>query len=537
MTSLRFLCWLAACVLYVDLIAHGFSTKLQRIQRAMELTNSMQQNITAAYNALDLWDEALSSSKKLPSSILVTSLQLQASCLVRTGQDARAVDVLDRALLSTTDEDPAGKRMRRQKGQSLQRLLCYHQAMKEYVQAGAVVEAATCHLRLGDSKSAMAVLQNASYSFLDCDGQIMLEMLRFLMDPSNFSKERLQQIFQDARDSPVNRWFYSFAMGNANKTWASKPPSLEYYRANIGPWDDPLLVHLDDKILLHQLLTTSTSTSNNSQSFWPRGVVLSKQSFQELLTNSSNYNARMGDCDEGLWIGKQRAGYGSHGNVLIQVSMKQVEDVVKKKDNDSHRNDAVLLQQIVEPPLLVQGRKFSLRVYVAYFLADGSRPQEIYISSDGLVKIASLPVSAGDTSNPRQHMTNSGREVAMQQESFDFLRSELPSGHFDDRLWPRIQRTVDCVMNMYQKHALHQEQNTSDKRSLVRQSDLTAYRDQLGKLGLPKILGFDFVADTSFNTWLVEVNRFPGLEPRDVEMDAAVKHRVILDAWEVAASR
>jgi hypothetical protein len=35
---------------------------------------------------------------------------------------------------------------------------------------------------------------------------------------------------------------------------------------------------------------------------------------------------------------------------------------------------------------------------------------------------------------------------------------------------------------------------------------------------------------------LVEVNRFPGLEPRNDDDDALVKHQIVRDAWWVAAA-
>ena len=59
----------------------------------------------------------------------------------------------------------------------------------------------------------------------------------------------------------------------------------------------------------------------------------------------------------------------------------------------------------------------------------------------------------------------------------------------------------------------------------------------LVELGLPKILGLDFVVDASRKPWLVEVNRFPGLEPRDTHQDAVVKTRIVCDAWRLARDR
>jgi hypothetical protein len=68
--------------------------------------------------------------------------------------------------------------------------------------------------------------------------------------------------------------------------------------------------------------------------------------------------------------------------------------------------------------------------------------------------------------------------------------------------------------------------------------------------GIPKILGLDFVVreeeennDTDHQgqrrtttPWLVEVNRFPGLEPRD-EDDRKIKYKVVRDAWKKAWER
>ena len=43
-------------------------------------------------------------------------------------------------------------------------------------------------------------------------------------------------------------------------------------------------------------------------------------------------------------------------------------------------------------------------------------------------------------------------------------------------------------------------------------------------------------ADHRKKPWLVEVNRFPGLEPRD-EDDRKIKYRVVRDAWKKASER
>ena len=366
--------------------------------------------------------------------------------------------------------------------------------------------------------------------------------------------------------------------------WTAVAPFIEYCRANVGAWDDPLLVQLDDKVWLHQLLmgamsheevdaATNSSSSSSIRQFWPRGVILSSVSYSKLLTDVDNDNSDKTEDPRARipWIAKRRAGYGSHGNTLVRTSVERARELMMVDETTattySTDDDCILLQQMVEPPLLVQGRKFSLRVYVVYFLGcdtnkDGSSSPtmapEVYVSTKGLVKVAALPFldvkraeagsNAGDADNPRCHMTNSGREAGMQQETFDFLRTELSSSSsggehpFDDHIWPSVQRAIRSVMQTYQQHAAqqHAQQSRGSDGILDESSELvmTTNRGRLGQLGLPKILGFDFVVDAARNAWLVEVNRFPGLEPRDNDGgDAVVKQQVVRDAWALAAAR
>lgn len=49
-------------------------------------------------------------------------------------------------------------------------------------------------------------------------------------------------------------------------------------------------------------------------------------------------------------------------------------------------------------------------------------------------------------------------------------------------------------------------------------------------------MGFDYIVDANRRPFLLEVNRFPGLEPRDAN-DTVVKRAVVLSAWALAYNR
>jgi hypothetical protein len=264
-----------------------------------------------------------------------------------------------------------------------------------------------------------------------------------------------------------------------------------------------LLAQLDDKVFLHRLLSGDPST----RSFWPEGFILPGD--EDVVADKGN--------PKRLWIRKTRAGYGSHGN---QVCTSQ------EAITSCPSCDEVLLQRLVSP-FLLEGSMFSLRIYVVYFLSNG---HEAHLSSAGLAKFASLPynnLNTDDASCNRRVMTNSGRDLEARQIDLVTLRVSLKSkGLSDTVLFRKIEDAVQAVMKCYKQKT--EEMCVTDPR-------MGYTRERLASLGLPKVLGFDFVVDNELCPWLVEVNRFPGLEARD-EQDSTVKQSVLQEAWNLASS-
>jgi len=234
---------------------------------------------------------------------------------------------------------------------------------------------------------------------------------------------------------------------------------------------------------------------------------------------------------EKYWILKDRAGYGSYGNRLVtnQEALSYANNNNKNMNNKSD-SESVLCQKLVDPPLLINGRKFSLRVYVVCIpVVDdavttiGETYNKFYISTDGLVKLALLPydTSVNNELLDDMHMTNSGRGE-MDQCDFRFLREEIRRMRYNyDDLWEEIRQVVTNVMKRYKSLSEASRENTTTAATIDSSRSI---------FSLPKILGFDFIIDGSCHPMLIEVNRFPGLKPRD-DSDAGVKNQVVMDAW------
>ena len=510
----------------------------QKIQAAIRLS-SMQNNITAIHIACEEWESvfhanARSERLQLETNIFSLCHALYASCLVRIGRDEDAILQYDEALKLLNNDKAKDKIVNSNirdvihgKAQAFQRLLQYTNAKDEFqtlVQRYPndenvekyMIGVVNCYLRLEEVIEARQFLEDCSQRSTKNRQEIpsakaMLGILKYL--ESGIPTKTLDALEPALNISPLYMWIHhclqptsikSINLPNTNQAF------FELIKVNLSPLDDASLVLLDDKVNLHNLLITKKS----NQDFWPVGLILpdDKVRLKQLSLEGGKTKGQI----ESLWISKQRAGYGSHGNKILTLEQASTEchDGLNK----------YLLQKMIEPSLLINGRKFSLRIYVVYF-----SPNDVFLSTEGLVKVASIPVSQNRTHvTDGMFMTNSGREEKMIQKDLRYLKETcfsidgVENEKAYQQFWCEIQYSVrqvfDCLKN-------RQEPKTNNEWNQRRK---TFY--------IPKILGFDYVLDHERKPWLIEINRFPGLEPRD-ESDRDVKYDIVRDAWFCANQR
>ena len=456
-----------------------------KVAQAMQLSRLSTQNITAAYAAADLWEKLLNEpTVDVPVQGLCHTIY--ATTLVRLGRDDQALRSYDTALsyASQLDEET---QISIHLGQAAcwQRLLDYDLALQAY-QMASTAEGAwgafVCAMRAPNITLAREILFRAVQRYP--------ENTR-LTDAYN----TWQTLFDDQARDKDKEW--------DNLThW--KPKDLSsMVEFNVGPFDDPFLRYLDDKIDLHNLLMRH---ANRTERYWPPSFVwpLEKGKWQDDPASHPHESTSM-------WMVKTRAGYGSHGNAILPA--REISSMLKDKSS------SLLVQKIIDKPLLFKQRVCSLRIYVHYTL--GFPP---LVSSLGLVKLAALRFQA-DSFDAATRMTNSGRYDDTDQIDLNEFRKSVGNEHYE-RIFLQIQSAVETVINIY----------ADGTAELVNDVQCRQYRNRLQLAGFPKVLGFDFLVDQNDQPWLLEVNRFPGLEPRN-DQDAQVKEAVLVEAWEIATER
>ena len=531
----------ALCAPFFLLVRGSVALSKSDIRRAIDLSNRANADPALVGEACDLWRSILGDDGDdrdvaplpLPRSAMPAAHAMHASTLVRGGRDRLAVRSYERALSYLPPSDDMTREefdIRMGLGRSRQRLLEYGPAAGTFLGASRCREgdrsessrsAATCALRCGDVGRAIGILEDY-HGEDDAELEGMLETTRYIRDGRSWSRKAresaLRNLWVASSHSPLYGWVYLTMLRDDGRGTEGTIDSFRgdfraYSSVNNSPFDDPGLIRLDDKILLHRMLVES---DEGRRGFWPRGYVLPDE-MDGFLERES------GRADAG-WILKERSGYGSNGNALTTT-----EDVASRPPYGP-----LLCQSLVEPPALLNGRKFSLRVYVIYF-PSGTRGREsvgaqVFLSNEGLVKLAMSDYRQDETASDDQCMTNSGRDLSAEQHDLRYLEDQFAENGWDyDAMWRSVEASARDVMGMYLRQ-------TTGYRTDHQANDDGASHAYEPIWSLPKILGFDYMLDGSNEPFLLEVNRFPGLEPRS-SVDEDVKRSVVYDAWRAACER
>jgi len=544
------------------------------IKAAMHQTSKSSNSISSTIKADRLWETILGkvtpkysigrtnispSTRIIPDNILVPSLSLHAAVLSRLGKDRQAIATFNEALeLKQYLSNNSLVDVCLGKGYALQRSMRYDEARGMFIEvldrsvtelkddekaARASVSAATCSLRLENLSGAFGALERyiglyfgEEISSLDAEAAGLYGYLQHMQGGRKTLEQgsREYEYINHAAENPslpLYHWLLRTITSKNIQMNMPHFPFLDMAAINQSPLDDARLIRLDDKVQLHQLLSSSPSCSSNretttidlgDQYYIPDGFILPNETNQLKEYSQKHPSAS--------WMIKERAGYGSQGNHVVpntEQVLKIMHHEAVTVGDDAGEEEQVLCQRIVEP-LLIYGCKFSMRVHVILLNnmhrknGNSGNKADVYLCTNGLAKLALAPYEQGvyDMNNiDDAYMTNSGRKETSSSNQFDFhqLRMEFEDQNWDyDLMWKRIAEAVRRTMQSYYDTVEINNDYSSDHLSIF-----------------PKILGFDFLLDGNIVPKLIEIDRFPGLEPRSVD-DEAVKRQVVEDAWHLA---
>jgi tubulin polyglutamylase TTLL6/13 len=202
---------------------------------------------------------------------------------------------------------------------------------------------------------------------------------------------------------------------------------------------------------------------------------------------------------------------------------------------DEHTLDNYIVQEYIHRPLLLEGKKFDLRVYV---LLTSIRHPSIFLFNDGLVRICTEQYEAPTEENVKnacKHLTNyavnkKSSEYVFNTDvehmdvgnkrNFAFLNRWLEdSGHSSAELWKQVGIIIVKTI-------------LSAQPSIARVYDScfpTGFNDGYCCF---EVLGFDILIDHKMKPWLMEVNHTPSFAT-ETPLDLDIKSKLLTEVWSI----
>jgi tubulin---tyrosine ligase len=196
------------------------------------------------------------------------------------------------------------------------------------------------------------------------------------------------------------------------------------------------------------------------------------------------------------WIIKPGEATNRGKGIKVSDSLQEIKELINKPIE----NRTYILQQYIHNPLLINKRKFDIRCYA--LITTFANSLQAYFFKDGYLRTSCKEFTLKNTKDKYVHLTNDaiqknhedyGKFEAGNKLSYydfqKFLSSNGSNKDFFDDIFPQMQEiVVDSIAS------------TQD----IVNSDL--------KLNSFEVLGYDFMVDSDYNVWLIEINTNPCLE-------------------------
>ena len=186
-------------------------------------------------------------------------------------------------------------------------------------------------------------------------------------------------------------------------------------------------------------------------------------------------------------------------DAIVEYLLKIQE--MKKIEGDNNNNikcEHILLQKYLEKPLLYQGRKFDIRIWI---LLISGQENSVYIFKQGHLKATCAQFDI-NSSSPFIHLTN----YSVQKHNVDFSKIEIGNEISYEEFQEELDKTntgKNFFKDIYPKIVYIIRLAVGAVKSNI---------NHLNRANCFEIFGCDFILDEKFRPYLLEINLNPGLE-------------------------
>ena len=218
----------------------------------------------------------------------------------------------------------------------------------------------------------------------------------------------------------------------------------------------------------------------------------------------------------GSWIVKPVASSRGRGIYLI------------KNPNQVALDEPLIVSKYVENPLLINGHKSDLRLYV---LVTSYDPLVIYLYEEGLARFATVPYdeSGSNLWNPCMHLCNS----SINKYHSDYVTGSSAKDDDQGHKW-----SLSAFLKHLRANKINTTQLMASIEDVIIKSIISVEFsvNSACKMFVPhrnncfELYGFDILVDSNLKPWLLEVNMSPSLNT-DSPIDMKIKSNLLCDLF------
>ncbi len=223
-----------------------------------------------------------------------------------------------------------------------------------------------------------------------------------------------------------------------------------------------------------------------------------ENNLSEEETTNSNNNNKLSEQKEKEEVTKKEMIKSEEIKNKSENNSDSKKGKEEEKEEKIYNCTKILIQKYIENPLLYKGRKCDIRIWVLL-----THQMKVFLFKEGHLKTCSVEYDL-DSKNAFTHITN----YSFQKYNSNFQKfekgNEVPFYEF--------QKFIDKE---------YPEKNYKLKRDLMKKIKeiisltMRSGKDKINKNGRShqfEIFGYDFMLDSDFNVFLIEINTNPGLE-------------------------
>lgn len=219
--------------------------------------------------------------------------------------------------------------------------------------------------------------------------------------------------------NPANDFIINWVRANSKIMYTKVKPYQKYNHI-------PRSGNLGVKTLLNKWISEARKRHPKEYDFHSEGYLYPDQTdeIEEMIARENDKLRAEGKTYKAQFIKKPTANSRGNGIGFIR-EIKELEDINK----ETGKQNRYLVQKYIESPLLINGKKADVRIYV---LVTGVSPLRIYVFDDGIVRIATKNfIPLNEDNDVSIHLTNT--EVALK--SGKFVAAQTPEGENDSNEW------------------------------------------------------------------------------------------------------